>query len=239
MAISCADIAEEVRMMVGDRAGYAIVPSQFIRWMRAAQTDIVAKVDFPPTLAIMDAAPVAISTPVTLGSMLASFPSNADKMVDILGVQIIDPTTGGYAVGKKAFNLISAEEWMTKYGALDTTTRGFPVEGFLFWKNTSYSDLAIQFYPSADLTYSFALMITKAADIADLDVDALQLPHTFYTAVMHFVATRAYTQLQLWTAADRQKALYDAEIMHLRSMQYEQVLDTYPAVRLSPGDSEW
>lgn len=206
------DVADSVKRTFGDESGVQVVDSDIIRWINAAQLEIVD------------------SNKILKGS--ATTPSVANQEGYSLGASLKILTLNsihyeGVKLAYKSFH--EAEEYITSEDPAKTQ-RGVPE----FWYEWAGE---ILFYPiPAESGKSIKLYFLTTPDKITSINDALSVPDNYYNRVVEFVMAHAYEMDENLGAYQAKYSQYQDNMLNMSLKEEVSQVDTYSTITVMPED---
>lgn len=207
--MNLAEIKTAVKRQFGDESGAQITEADITRWANDAVRDIVRKVEL--TNQHQETAAVG-------GDGSYELPSNF--------MYIARVTYNNRLIREKKMQDLDLES-----NNIDGTSSGEPVSYYI-WNSTLYLYPAPASSGTGNLDIWYVSQPTTLAD----DNAIPEIPAYMHEDIVRYCLARAKELDEDWQAAQMLDSDYEARIMQARYEKSAQPTDSYPSVRILPGD---
>lgn len=206
------DVQTYVKRMFGDESGVQITDDDILRWVNAAQQEIVSSNQVLKASATKDT--VADDFTYQLG-------------LDITDVQAINSIhVDGVKINYVSFN--DAEALILRDDPA-RLSRGRP-EFWYEWAGILY------LYPTPDKAYTLTVYYQKEPTTLTSNTDTLILPDNYFNRVIEYVMAQAYELDENFGAAETKSSQFDSKLMSMTLDEEKANVNTYPRITVRPED---
>lgn len=206
------DVQTYVKRMFGDESGVQITDDDILRWVNAAQQEIVSSNQVLKASATKDT--VADDFTYQLG-------------LDITDVQAINSIhIDGVKINYVSFN--DAEALILREDPA-RLSRGRP-EFWYEWAGILY------LYPTPDKAYTLTVYYQKEPTTLTSNTDTLILPDNYFNRVIEYVMAQAYELDENFGAAETKSSQFDSKLVSMTLDEEKANVDTYQRITVRPED---
>lgn len=206
------DVANAVKRTFGDEAGVQVTDADILRWINAAQEEIVSVNRILKGVG---------TTPLVVGTYDYSLSATS---MDIKNIQSI--TVGGRKL--KYMSFVDAESYILAEDP-DRTATGTP-EFWYEWAGV------INLYPTPDKVETLTIYYIKNPErITDITA-TLGVPDNYYNRVIEYVLSQAYELDENLQAHDIKNTQFQSNLVSMADDETQPVNDAYPVITIRPED---
>lgn len=206
------EIMTRVQRQFGDESGAQITEDDILRWCNDGQLDIARRTECLQSHAETSSAADDGSYELPDEFMFARRVTFDNILLHRIELETLDGMHGTYRDREGAFT-------------------GEP-ESYYIWGHKLYIYPA----PSAPGVGNLDIFFVRTPALLRFDTDVPEIPLHMHEDLVRYCLTRAKELDEDWDAAKMIGGEYDARVLNARHETKDPYIDTYPAVRLIPGD---
>lgn len=205
------DVFTYIKRQFGDEAGVQVVLSDVIRWVNAAEAEIISSNN-------------VLTAKATTNTVTGQEAYTLAPVIPIQTINSIQVT--GTKIPFRNFN--EAEAYITSNDP-NKVNRGFP----LFWYEWA-GDLYL--YPLPDQAYTMVVFYHKIAAPLSDESSVLNVPDNYFNRVLEYCMGQAYELDENFEASQMKMQQFDSKLVSMNLDEARPSVDVYPTITVLADD---